>query len=99
MHDSVNEEPEYPTPGGVERRSMTTEESARAGRRWWDGAADAYQFEHGDFLRDVGFVWSPEGVDEARARLLGDVAGSGSECQSTPRYLEQTGVRLFRSAR
>ncbi|WP_435825584.1 class I SAM-dependent methyltransferase [Nocardiopsis alba] len=97
MHDSVNEEPEYPTPGGVERRSMTIEESARAGRRWWDGAADAYQFEHGDFLRDVGFVWSPEGVDEARARLLGDVAGArileiGCGAGQCSRWLRDQGV-------
>ncbi len=40
-----------------------------------DRTADQYQAEHGDFLRDVGFVWSPEGLDEADARLLGDVAG------------------------
>lgn len=47
----------------------------RASRTWWDAEADAYQEEHGEFLRDVGFVWSPERLDEAEAHLLGDVAG------------------------
>ncbi|MCK2220609.1 class I SAM-dependent methyltransferase [Actinomadura sp. ATCC 31491] len=49
--------------------------SSRANRWWWDGNADDYQLEHGDFLRDAGFVWCPEGVDEAEARLLGEVRG------------------------
>lgn len=60
---------------GVARRPAGAAESVRANRRWWDGSADAYQAEHGDFLRDVGFLWCPEGLDEATARLLGDVAG------------------------
>jgi SAM-dependent methyltransferase len=47
----------------------------RANRGWWDAAADDYQAEHGSFLRDAGFVWCPEGLDEADARLLGDVHG------------------------
>ncbi|GAA2756998.1 class I SAM-dependent methyltransferase [Actinopolymorpha rutila] len=46
-----------------------------ANRRWWDANADDYQLEHGDFLRDTGFVWGPEGLDEADAGLLGDVRG------------------------
>jgi SAM-dependent methyltransferase len=49
--------------------------SSRANRGWWDGNADDYQAEHGGFLRDAGFVWCPEGVDEAEARLLGEVRG------------------------
>ncbi|MGW6499833.1 class I SAM-dependent methyltransferase [Nonomuraea angiospora] len=49
--------------------------SARANRWWWDGNADDYQLEHGEFLRDTGFVWCPEGVDEADAHLLGEVRG------------------------
>ncbi|PZG54321.1 SAM-dependent methyltransferase [Spongiactinospora gelatinilytica] len=51
------------------------EATARANRGWWDSAADSYQVEHGAFLRDVGFVWCPEGLDEAAAGLLGEVAG------------------------
>jgi SAM-dependent methyltransferase len=60
---------------GVVRRSVDSAESAAANRRWWDADADDYQNEHGDFLRDVGFLWCPEALDEADARLLGDVAG------------------------
>jgi SAM-dependent methyltransferase len=53
------------------RRAAGGAESVRANRAWWDGAADDYQAEHGAFLRDAGFVWCPEGLDEADARLLG----------------------------
>lgn len=60
---------------GVTRRPASAAESARANRRWWDAGADAYQAEHGDFLRDTGFRWCPEGLDEADAGLLGPVAG------------------------
>ena len=59
----------------VTRRTVTNAESRRAARRWWDADADAYQAEHGDFLGDVDFVWCPEGLREADARLLGDVRG------------------------
>lgn len=63
--------------GGVEpvRRTVTEAETRRANRADWDRTADEYQAEHGEFLRDVGFIWCPEGVDEADARHLGDVAG------------------------
>ena len=44
-----------------------------ANRRDWDGYADEYQATHGSFLRDVGFVWCPEGLDEAQVQVLGDV--------------------------
>ncbi|MEJ7630547.1 MAG: class I SAM-dependent methyltransferase [Nocardioidaceae bacterium] len=56
-------------------RAVTAEETLRANRADWDRTADDYQREHGEFLRDVGFVWCPEGLDEAEARLLGDVDG------------------------
>jgi SAM-dependent methyltransferase len=59
----------------VTRRAADTRESSRANRHWWDGEADAYQAEHGKFLGDARFVWGPEGLDEADARLLGDVSG------------------------
>ena len=94
MYDGMD----YPEPGRVERRTVAGGESARAGRYWWDGAADAYQAEHGDFLGDVGFVWSPEGVDEADARLLGDVSGArvlevGCGAGQCGRWLRAEGVR------
>ncbi|SEL43314.1 Methyltransferase domain-containing protein [Blastococcus sp. DSM 46786] len=65
----------YPVAGGVARRAAGTEESARANRRWWDAAAPAYLAEHGTDLGDVDFLWCPEGLREADAHLLGDVAG------------------------
>ncbi len=61
---------------GVVRRSVTTVESTRANRGWWDGDADAYQAEHGAFLGDLDFVWCPEALREADAHLLGDVRGA-----------------------
>jgi SAM-dependent methyltransferase len=54
---------------------VTTAANRRANRRWWDGDADSYQAEHGDFLGDVDFVWCPEGLREADTRLLGDPKG------------------------
>lgn len=59
----------------VGRRPVTEAETRRANRRWWDGDADSYQAEHGAFLGEVDFVWCPEGLREADAHLLGDVAG------------------------
>src|SRR4051812_19552258 len=65
----------YPAAGGVDRRPTSTEESVRANRRWWDAAAPAYLAEHGSDLGDADFLWCPEGLREADAHLLGDVAG------------------------
>ena len=59
---------------GVVRRPVGAGETTLANRRSWDGWADGYQAEHGEFLRDDGFVWCPEGLDEAEAHLLGSVA-------------------------
>ncbi len=64
---------EFPT--RVARRPLSEAETSRASRRWWEQAADEYQAKHGDFLRDAGFIWCPEGLDEAEVRLLGDVRG------------------------
>jgi SAM-dependent methyltransferase len=49
--------------------------SRAANRADWDAYADEYQSSHGAFLRDIGFVWCPEGLDEAAGGLLGDVRG------------------------
>ena len=54
---------------------MTAEQSVRANRSWWDGDAAAYLAEHGDFLGESDFVWCPEGLREADARLLGPAGG------------------------
>ncbi len=59
----------------AEFRVVSDAEAQRANRSDWDGEADEYQREHGEFLGDSGFIWSPEGIDEADVQLLGDVAG------------------------
>ncbi|WP_245993299.1 class I SAM-dependent methyltransferase [Xylanimonas allomyrinae] len=50
-------------------------EGGAAGRGWWDANAAEYLDEHGTFLGTAGFRWGPEGLSEAEAGLLGDVAG------------------------
>lgn len=70
-----------------------------ANRRDWDREADSYQAEHGGFLRDTGFIWSPEGLDEHDVRLLGDVAGSrvlevGSGAGQCSRWLRTQGAEV-----
>ena len=59
----------------VARRHVSDSATIRANRSWWDANADEYQADHGEFLGDARFVWGPEGLDEAEARLLGDVRG------------------------
>ncbi|GHH62995.1 SAM-dependent methyltransferase [Streptosporangium violaceochromogenes] len=86
-------------PSGVDRRPVDAAATSRANRGWWDGAADGYQAEHGEFLRDRGFVWCPEGLDEADARLLGDVAGLdvleiGCGAGQCGRWLADRGARV-----
>jgi SAM-dependent methyltransferase len=61
--------------GGVERRRVDAPGTVAANRGWWDREASAYQRQHGEFLGDADFVWGPEGLREADARLLGPVAG------------------------
>lgn len=60
---------------GVARRTVGSAESERASRAWWDADADDYMAEHGADIGEVDFVWCPEGLREADARLLGDVHG------------------------
>jgi len=62
-------------PAEVTRRAVPAPVTVAANRRWWDADADAYQREHGGFLGDAGFIWCPEGLDEAVAGLLGAVRG------------------------
>jgi SAM-dependent methyltransferase len=60
----------------VARRHLSDSVTIRANRGWWDANADDYQAEHGAFLGDARFIWCPEGLDEADARLLGtELAG------------------------
>ncbi|MEU5553272.1 MULTISPECIES: class I SAM-dependent methyltransferase [unclassified Micromonospora] len=81
----------------VTRRRVGDAEIRRANRHWWDTDADAYQAEHGAFLGDVDFVWCPEGLREADARLLGEVAGRrvlevGCGAASCARWLATQGA-------
>ena len=87
-------------PGHVHpaRRTVSDAETQRANRRDWDAYADDYQATHGEFLRDIGFVWCPEGVDEADAKVLGDVAGRdvlevGCGAAQCARWLTVRGAR------
>jgi ubiquinone/menaquinone biosynthesis C-methylase UbiE len=86
-------------PDGVHpvRRTASEEESRRANRTDWDAYADEYQTTHGSFLRDVGFVWGPEGVDEGDVEVLGKVAGRhvleiGCGAAQCARWLTQRGA-------
>lgn len=60
---------------GVVKRPSGAAESAAANRRWWDADAESYLALHGDFLGAADFVWCPEGLREAEAGLLGELAG------------------------
>ena len=84
------------TNGAVTRSEPDT---AGAVRSWWDKEADAYQAEHGEFLGDARFVWGPEGLDEADAHLLGEVAGKrileiGCGAGQCGRWLLTRGARV-----
>lgn len=83
-------------------RKAGAEESVRGNRHWWDGAADGYHAEHGDFLGRSRVVWGPEGLDEADAGLLGDVAGLdvlevGAGSGSCSRWVASRGGRAVAS--
>ncbi|GEL24746.1 SAM-dependent methyltransferase [Pseudonocardia sulfidoxydans NBRC 16205] len=60
---------------GIARRDVGPAESERASRAWWDADADDYLDEHLADIGQVDFVWSPEALHEADARLLGEVEG------------------------
>ena len=82
---------------GVAKRAVDAAESRSASRLWWDADADDYQSEHGEFLGTTDFRWCPEGLLEADARLLGDVAGRrvlevGCGSASSSRWLAAQGA-------
>ena len=82
------------------RRTVSEAETRRANRRDWDAYADEYQATHGGFLRDTGFVWGPEGLDEDDAGVLGDVTGRdvlevGSGAGQCSRWVRVHGGRAF----
>jgi ubiquinone/menaquinone biosynthesis C-methylase UbiE len=80
------------------RRSVSESETLRANQRDWDAYADEYQATHGEFLRDVGFLWGPEGVEESDLHTLGDVRGKrvlevGCGAAQCARWLTTQGAR------
>jgi SAM-dependent methyltransferase len=98
----MNGQPEYldeREPARTAFRQVGADVAQRANRADWDRESDAYQSAHGEFLRDVGFVWSPEGLDEADVHLLGHVAGhrvleigcGGGQCS---RWLASQGAQV-----
>jgi SAM-dependent methyltransferase len=81
----------------VTRRPVTDDEARRASRGWWDGDADNYLSDHGEFLGEVDLRWCPEGLREEQARLLGDVAGRrvlelGCGAAAGARWLQAAGA-------
>lgn len=87
-------------PVRVERRPVGEAESRAANGPDWDRYADEYQATHGEFLGDAGFVWGPEGLTEAEAGVLGDVAGRdvlevGSGAGQCSRWIRSRGGRSF----
>ncbi|MFT4287088.1 MAG: class I SAM-dependent methyltransferase [Nocardioides sp.] len=82
------------------RRSTSEAESRRANGPDWDRYADEYQATHGSFLGDIGFVWGPEGLTEAEAGVLGEVAGRdvlelGSGAGQCSRWVRSRGGRGY----
>lgn len=80
------------------RRPAAEPETRRANRREWDSYSDEYQATHGAFLRDIGFLWCPEGLREEDARVLGDVSGRvvlevGCGAAQCARWLGTQGAR------
>ena len=85
--------------GAVEHRQAGPSESARANRRWWDANAADYLAEHGNVLGNTDLLWCPEGLREADARLLGDVAELdvlevGCGAAQAARWLTSQGARV-----
>lgn len=92
--------PHDSSPGHVGRRGADAPSTVRANRHWWDGDADAYHAEHGDFLGDADFVWCPENLREEDAHLLGDVDGRhvlevGCGAAMCSRWLATHGARVI----
>jgi SAM-dependent methyltransferase len=95
---SATDDAYLPPEDGAGRRSADAWTTTRANRRWWDGDADNYHAEHGAFLGVADFVWCPEGLREADAHLLGEVAGRrilevGAGSAMCSRWLATQGAR------
>ena len=83
-------------------RAIADAAGARASASWWDANALEYLDEHGEFLGDDDFVWGPEGLREAEAGLLGEVAGArvlevGAGAAQCSRWLAGRGAHVVAS--
>ena len=83
----------------VVRRRLDPVANRLAAQYWWDVDADNYQAEHAAFLGEVDLVWCPEGLREADAHLLGEVAGArvlevGCGAAAAARWLVTQGARV-----
>ncbi|GAA0290239.1 methyltransferase domain-containing protein [Kineococcus aurantiacus] len=87
----------------VGRRGVGPEETVAAQRAWWDAEAAQYRREHGAFLGDdrdgSDLVWGPDGLREADAGLLGDLAGAtvlefGAGAGQCARWVAGRGARV-----
>jgi SAM-dependent methyltransferase len=88
-----------PQPPPRAHPSAGPRQSARANRSWWDAHAAEYYAEHGGVLGDADLLWCPEGLREADARLLGEVAGRdvlevGCGAAQGARWLVAQGARV-----
>ncbi|AUH43613.1 class I SAM-dependent methyltransferase [Streptomyces sp. CMB-StM0423] len=102
--DGVGGAADADVPAEATRRPVPSRETRQASRGWWDRNADDYQREHGGFLGGADgarFIWGPEGLDEAEARLLGppdsltgrtvlEVGAGAAQCS---RWLAEQGAR------
>ena len=84
---------------GAVKRPVGTAESVAANRRWWDADAADYLAAHQDFLGLADFVWCPEGLPEAEAGLLGELAGRrvlavGCGAAACARWMAAQGARV-----
>jgi SAM-dependent methyltransferase len=87
-------------PVTAHRRAADEVESRRANGADWDRYSDEYQATHGEFLGDVGFLWGPEGLTEAEAGILGEVADKdvlevGSGAGQCSRWVRSRGGRAY----
>ena len=79
---------------------VDSQAAAAANRDWWSAEASDYLAEHGDFLGEADFCWSPEGLRESEAGLLGpldrlrteDVLEVGAGAAQCSRWLRSQGV-------
>jgi SAM-dependent methyltransferase len=93
---------EAPSRVGRTAAGVDPDQAVAANRRWWDAEAAVYQAEHADFLGDADFVWCPEGLREADARLLGPIAGRrvlevGCGAAPCARWLRAEGANVVAS--